>query len=150
MTHESIDEQTIGLIATRMAGVLRDGLKAIAADLAKRNGGESALTVDDVAARFCVSRSTVHAHSREWGGYKLGTGHKAAIRFHPGGLHDRHVDAPLPERRVRAQQGPPRPGRRSSAVLRGNPRLPTEFSLDLGCPDTSGGRTTPERPPLPG
>jgi transposase-like protein len=39
------------------------------------------MTVAEVAARLGVTRSTVYAHWREWGGYKLGSGEKALIRF---------------------------------------------------------------------
>jgi len=76
-----IDERTIELIADRVAALLREELEAIAADLARQSDPELPLTVDEVAERFGVARSTVYAHWREWGGYKLGQGKRAAIRF---------------------------------------------------------------------
>jgi transposase-like protein len=78
---ESIDERTIELIANRVAAALRDELLEIAAQLAARDDAHSTLTVDDVAERFGVARSTVYAHWQEWGGYKLGDTAKAPIRF---------------------------------------------------------------------
>ncbi len=44
------------------------------------------MTVDQVAARLHVTRSTVYAHWREWGGYKLGGGKRAPIRFDASNL----------------------------------------------------------------
>ena len=64
-----------------MAAALRQELAVIAAQLAATDNAESALTVDDVAERFGVARSTVYAHWQEWGGYKLGESAKAPIRF---------------------------------------------------------------------
>jgi hypothetical protein len=75
---DSIDDHTLGLIASRVVIALREELEAIAVELGKSNGSESLLTVDDVAERLGVARSTVYAHWREWGGYKLGGGEKAA------------------------------------------------------------------------
>jgi transposase-like protein len=113
MTFESrdsaIDERMIELIADRVAAVLRKELEAIAAALIKSNGSERLLTVDDVAERFGVARSTVYAHWREWGGYKLGQSDKAPIRFEGAGLPATHgseephepTAAPRPSRRRR-------------------------------------------------
>lgn len=81
-----IDERTVEVIATRVANAVKQELVEIATGIRARNDDDLALTVDDVAARFCVSRSTVYAHWREWGGYKLGSGDKAAIRFSPNSL----------------------------------------------------------------
>jgi hypothetical protein len=76
-----IDERTIERIAERVAGVLRQELEEIAAQLISGAGADGALTVEDVANRFGVARSTVYAHWREWGGYKLTQSDKAPIRF---------------------------------------------------------------------
>src|SRR5436190_23790040 len=81
MTSTDIDERTIELIACRVVAALREELAVIAAQLAARDDAKSALTVDDVAERFGVARSTVYAHWQEWGGYKLGESAKAPIRF---------------------------------------------------------------------
>ena len=83
---DGIDERTIELIANRVAAALREELEEIAAKLAARSNAAGALTVDDVAQRFGVARSTVYAHWQEWGGYKLGESAKAPIRFGEEGL----------------------------------------------------------------
>ena len=75
-----IDDQTIALITERVVAALRDELEAIAMSLLKDNGSQP-LTVGEVAERFGVARSTVYAHWREWGGYKLSASAKAPIRF---------------------------------------------------------------------
>lgn len=74
-------DQAIELIAQRVIEALRGDLEAIAAELAGSPGAGDQLTVDQVAHRLRVARSTVYAHWREWGGYKLGSGEKAPIRF---------------------------------------------------------------------
>lgn len=127
----SIDEDAIELIARRVANVLKDELAEIAAGLGERSVAESALTVADVAERFSVSRSTVYAHWREWGGYKLGAGDKSAIRFRPNGLPTRQSEASQPVRTGNGRPGRSRRGRQARVVLRGDPRLPTEFGGDL-------------------
>jgi transposase-like protein len=76
-----IDERTIERIAEQVAGLLRRELEDIVAELGSPNGSGRPLTVEEVAERFGVARSTVYAHWREWGGYKLGAGDKAPIRF---------------------------------------------------------------------
>jgi transposase-like protein len=82
MLHERdlLDERTANLIATQVAAAIRDEVQTL---LAASAHGEPAtgMTVDQVAARLGVARSTVYAHWREWGGYKLGRGDKAPIRF---------------------------------------------------------------------
>ena len=80
-----IDAQTIALIAERVIAALRGELEAIAMSLLTDDGSQP-LTVGDVAERFGVARSTVYAHWREWGGYKLGESVKAPIRFEGSGL----------------------------------------------------------------
>jgi transposase-like protein len=78
----SIDEHVLDLIATRVTAALRAELHSL---LALENDDDSSrergMTVDQVARRLGVTRSTVYAHWREWGGYKLGAGEKAPIRF---------------------------------------------------------------------
>jgi transposase-like protein len=78
---DGIDEHTIELIANRVAAALREELAEIAAQLAARDDAQTTLSVDDVAERFGIARSTVYAHWQEWGGYKLGESAKAPIRF---------------------------------------------------------------------
>jgi transposase-like protein len=58
----------------------------IAVELSARDTPAEQLTVGQVARRLGVARSTVYAHWREWGGYKLGRGDKAPIRFDSGAL----------------------------------------------------------------
>jgi hypothetical protein len=84
--HPEMNEQAIELIATRVIAALRDDLEQIAAELSAAEPGDRQLTVDHVARRLGVARSTVYAHWREWGGYKLGTGEKAPIRFDAASL----------------------------------------------------------------
>lgn len=102
-----IDDQTIALITERVVAALRDELEAIAIGLLADNGSQR-LTVGEVAERFGVARSTVYAHWREWGGYKLGKSAKAPIRFEGAEL-------PMQRAAKRAPDTPPagRPRRRS-------------------------------------
>lgn len=81
-----MNEQTIELIAERVIEALRDDLEAIAAELSAPTTQNKQLTVEQVAGRLGVARSTVYAHWRQWGGYKLGKGPKARIRFDSGAL----------------------------------------------------------------
>jgi transposase-like protein len=81
-----IDQPTIELIAERVAAVLREQLQEIASELQNGDGSPRPLTVEEVADRFGVARSTVYAHWREWGGYKLGQGDRAPIRFDEASL----------------------------------------------------------------
>jgi transposase-like protein len=76
-----VDEQTIELIAQRVIAAIRDDLDAIAAGLSTSPQATEQLTVGQVARQLGVARSTVYAHWREWGGYKLGASDKAPIRF---------------------------------------------------------------------
>lgn len=131
-SRDSIDERTIELIARRVAVVLRDELEAIAAELANGNVGARPLTVEDVAERFGVARSTVYAHWREWGGYKLGEGEKTAIRFPPTALpnhSETRTRRPAVDGRPETAKRTARAGR--AAVLRGAPRLPMELGDDV-------------------
>jgi hypothetical protein len=78
-----VDERTVELIATRVTVALREDIEALLAafDPPKHHTTTPSLTVEQLAARLGVARSTVYAHWREWGGYKLGAGQKAPIRF---------------------------------------------------------------------
>jgi hypothetical protein len=131
MSPDSIDDHTLGLVASRVVMALREELEAIAVELGKTNGNESLLTVDDVAERLGVARSTVYAHWREWGGYKLGGGEKAAIRFSASALPTHNGTSP---QRPRNGTGSDTTSRRSRArgrpVLRGAPRLPVSLGDD--------------------
>lgn len=75
------DERTVELIEARVTDALRDELEAMLMALARPATIAQSLTVDQLAARLGVARSTVYSHWREWGGYKLGSGKKAPIRF---------------------------------------------------------------------
>jgi hypothetical protein len=125
---DTVDERVIDLIASRVARALKDELAEIAAALGQRTVSELALTVDDVAERLGVSRATVYAHWREWGGYKLASGSRAAIRFSARTLPTHSATSSHPSRH---ETGPatarrrPRGSRRP--VLRGTPRLPVEL-----------------------
>lgn len=103
-----IDEHTIELIAARVTESLRATLEAVVAELASTNGPQRPLTVEEVADRFGVARSTVYAHWREWGGYKLGEGDRAPIRFEESSL------------RVAGPPGPAKP-RARGGLLHDNP-----------------------------
>jgi hypothetical protein len=144
---ENIDEHTIALIASRVATAIRGELEAIAAELGTRNGADPVLTVDDVAARLGVARSTVYAHWREWGGYKLGTGEKAALRFHPSGLPEQASTQSWPAGPDPDDPDPPPRAGRPRAVIRGEPRLPTEFDGDPPGPDDTPNRGSSTRRP---
>jgi transposase-like protein len=112
---DSIDERTIELIANRVAAALKEELVEIAAQLVARDGAEGTLTVDDVAERFGVARSTVYAHWQEWGGYKLGDSAKAPIRFGRAdlaiGRSAKQLTEPPP-----AKRSPPRRRRRRELI----------------------------------
>jgi transposase-like protein len=76
----ALDEQIISRVAERIAKALIDDLETVTAKLTPPAQNEQ-LTVEQVAKRLGVARSTVYSHWREWGGYKLGAGPKAPIRF---------------------------------------------------------------------
>jgi AcrR family transcriptional regulator len=81
-----VDEQTIELIAQRVIAAIREDLDAIASGVTASSEATEQLTVGQVARQLGVSRSTVYAHWREWGGYKLGLSDKAPIRFDSNAL----------------------------------------------------------------
>lgn len=122
--HIEIEAPAIELIAQLVITALRADLEAIAAELAMPHGPAAQLTVDQVAQRLGVARSTVYAHWREWGGYKLGPSDKAPIRFDsvelPVGVAEREASRPTPV------VHPARTGarkRRRRDLLVGAPRL---------------------------
>jgi hypothetical protein len=73
-------------IAQKLTERVLARLETVAGDNNARNATRGHLTVDQVAAQLGVARSTVYAHWREWGGFKLGTGLKAPIRFNAATL----------------------------------------------------------------
>jgi predicted DNA-binding transcriptional regulator AlpA len=81
-----VDEQTVELIAARVTAALRDDLELLLATFTQRERSTRSLTVEQLAARLGVARSTVYAHWRESGGYKLGSGPRAPIHFRPDEL----------------------------------------------------------------
>ncbi|HTU87452.1 MAG TPA: TetR family transcriptional regulator [Solirubrobacteraceae bacterium] len=104
----AIDDQTIALITERVVAALREELEAIAMSLLAENSSHP-LTVGEVAERFGVARSTVYAHWREWGGYKLGDRAKAPIRFEGDRLPTRPAadepdESALPKRPTRRRR----------------------------------------------
>jgi transposase-like protein len=114
----TIDATTIEVIAERVIAVLRHDLEGMAAELAGAGSPGEQLTVEQVARRLGVARSTVYAHWREWGGYKLGASHKAPIRFDTGAL---------PVVKPRSESGPALTADAESRV----PRKPRRRRRDL-------------------
>jgi hypothetical protein len=126
------DEQTVDLIAARVTTALRDELEAMLMGFAPPAASGQSLTVKQLAARLGVARSTVYAHWREWGGYKLASGKKAPIRFDPDGLSvARHTTAQPDPRR---SAPPPKTGTKKRSrreLIQDAPRLtPLENLLD--------------------
>jgi hypothetical protein len=76
-----LTEQAIMRIAGRVAQTLRQDLEMIAAQVAAPGTRDDQPTVGEVARRLRVAPSTVCAHWREWGGFKLSDGARAPIRF---------------------------------------------------------------------
>lgn len=136
-----IDEHAIQQIADRVVQMLRDELANLATRIDNHNVVLHALSVDEVAKRLGVTRSTVYTHWREWGGYKLGPGDKAAIRFDPQRLLQHISKEPHTDSRDRDQAPKARRSRRAKSVLRGEARLPTELLRRLEDPLDS-----PDRP----
>jgi transposase-like protein len=119
-----MSEQAIERIAARVIAALRDYLEAITAELSIPEKTDEQLTVAQVAQRLGVARSTVYAHWREWGGYKLGQGDKARIRFDRTALP---IVKPAPVRRLPID-ATPQPRRRRKKphrldLLKDAPRL---------------------------
>ena len=126
--HE-INDETIALITERVVAALRDELEAIAMSLVThQNGGSQPLTVGEVAERFGVARSTVYAHWREWGGYKLGDSAKAPIRFEGAGLPMSSTAKQPPDTQPAPQR---RRRRRRRELISDQPRFDPRFE-ELG------------------
>lgn len=119
-----MNEQTIELIAQRVIAALREDLETIAAELSTATTGGEQLTVGQVARRLGVARSTVYGHWREWGGYKLGPGEKAPIRFDSSALPiaGPRTTSRAPSRVVPSLQ-PRRRKRRQRDLLADAPRI---------------------------
>jgi transposase-like protein len=83
---EGLNERTVARIADQVIAALREDLQAMAAQLSDHPTVGEQLTVDQVARRLGVARSTVYAHWRQWGGYKVGSGERAPIRFDAAAL----------------------------------------------------------------
>jgi transposase-like protein len=131
----TIDATSIEVIAERVIAALRDDLDALAVELVGAASSDDQLTVEQVARRLGVARSTVYAHWREWGGYKLGAGQKARIRFDSSALPI-VKPTPVPHPRVAVDASPKRARRRQRrGLLVAAPRLPQ--TLD-GVPLTHG------------
>lgn len=118
-----IEAPAIELIAQLVVTGIRADLEAIAAELAMPNGPAAQLTVDQVAQRLGVARSTVYAHWREWGGYKLGPSDKAPIRFDSVELRPTTPGSSAQAPRVNAASTPARRSRKRRDLLTDAPRL---------------------------
>jgi transposase-like protein len=102
------DDHALQAVANLVAESLREELQVLTDALANANARPT-LTVEQVALRLGVSRSTVYAHWREWGGYKLSATERAPIRFDATRLPDsdhspmdaRFEPASVPRRRRR-------------------------------------------------
>jgi DNA-binding CsgD family transcriptional regulator len=127
----ALDDHTIELIAARVADMLKTELETIVADLAAASSPGRPLTVGEVADRFGLGRSTVYTHWREWGGYKLGTGDKATIRFDQQALPERPPDPTQPRQPSAKNNGPRRKRQRPRRdLLRARPRFPRELDAE--------------------
>ncbi len=114
------------VIAARVTEAIREDIEALLAALTQRNHPTTtqSLTVQQLAAQLGVARSTVYAHWREWGGYKLGTGPKAPIRFNAHALPaacDGAAGSPAP--RPRPSHRTPRRRRTRRELVEDAPRL---------------------------
>jgi transposase-like protein len=119
-----VSAETIDLIAERVITALHDDLEAIAAELSAPTTEHKQLTVEQVAERLGVARSTVYAHWREWGGYKLGSGPKARIRFDSSELAvTRPARNPQRSRALEPAVKPARRQRQRRDLLVAAPRL---------------------------
>lgn len=80
-TAPDFDDPALEIIASLVIDALREDLRELANALIAGEASADSLTVGQVARRLGVARSTVYTHWREWGGYKLGLGERAPIRF---------------------------------------------------------------------
>jgi transposase-like protein len=111
-------------LVEQLASGILDRLDAVASEPHAHRTPMPHLSVGQVAERLGVARSTVYAHWREWGGYKLGDGAKAPIRFDatalPGAQRDREEREPS----AKPVAPPTKPRRRRRrALLTDTPRF---------------------------
>lgn len=129
--YPELDEASVERIVRRVVAAMREDLHALALAVGRAAPPSVGLTVDEVAVRLGCARSTVYAHWREWGGYKLGPGEKAPIRFDSSTLPSARSSTPSATPALSGTSGeePARPPRRRD-LLSDSPR-PSVF-LDLG------------------
>jgi hypothetical protein len=122
-TQAGVDERTVELIAARVSAALREDIEALLTTFTRRESSAGSLTVEQLAAQLGVARSTVYAHWREWGGYKLGTGPKAPIRFNPDELPAARGASHPPGRETRPSHKTSRRRRARRELINDAPRL---------------------------
>lgn len=130
-----VDQRTIELIAAQVTATLREDIEALLATFTQRSRPTAtpSVTVEQLAAQLGVARSTVYAHWREWGGYKLGTGPKAPIRFNPDELPAARGDASHPPgRESRPSHKTSRRRRTRRELINDDPRLSHLEGLEGG------------------
>ena len=106
-----LDRDVLDAIAERLSERVLARLETADARHSDHSAFDPRLSVAQVAELLGVARSTVYAHWREWGGFKLGNGAKAPIRFSatalPGGenlglVRDTSKRSPSGEQSVRS------------------------------------------------
>jgi transposase-like protein len=115
----ALDDHALQTVAALVTESLRHELQALSGALRQASASPT-LTVEQVALRLGVSRSTVYAHWREWGGYKLGASERAPIRFDASRLP--HHDRAPADGRVQRANAPRRHRRRR--LIADAPRMP--------------------------
>ena len=115
----ALDDRALETVAALVTESLRNELQELSDALAQTSTNPT-LTVEQVAVRLGVSRSTVYAHWREWGGYKLSDSERAPIRFDARRLphHDRGPADDRLQRPTAPQQ------RRRRHLIADAPRMP--------------------------
>lgn len=117
-------ERAVDAISERIAALLREDLCELLADIEVPRPARAVLTVAEVAGRLGVTRPTVYAHWREWGGYRLGRGTRAPIRFDP-----ERLPSPLPNPAGDAPAARRRAGERDHRrLIADEPRFSQPFS----------------------
>jgi hypothetical protein len=114
---DPVDDAIVERIAGRVVDLLRAEIETLIGEVVQTNATAGPLTVDQVANRFGVARSTVYAHWREWGGYKLGESPTAPIRFNDPPHRPPTKSDAMPEPRSARR-------RRRRSVLDGVDKLP--------------------------
>lgn len=123
--HLVLDQETMDTLVDRVAGELRERLETMVEELLTPMRDADPLTVAEVAERLGVARSTVYAHWREWGGFKLSGGEKAPIRFAVEQLPASSEGRRRPEHNAREALPRPRRRRRRKDLIADAPRLDT-------------------------